>query len=302
MNTTLVRRVLRALGQTGLGLLLACLVAGPLRADSDVEVGAEPEQTAEVEDDWDDIFDEEFEDAPSGYPDPAERTNRGVFAFNQQVDRWILDPLTRAYQFVVPTPARKAIHRFFLNLSSTKVLVNDLLQLEWRDAGVTTARLVVNTTVGIVGLFDVAERMGLERHESDFGQTMALAGVPSGPYIILPILGPATVRDGSGFIVDGFFQPTFYILGPADLLVGPTEVLLYSGTSGLSTRERRFEELKALRDSSVDFYSALRSAYYQDRVAAIWGRREGHRTTREPGSEPTPEPDVSSVAYEDGLD
>ena len=233
---------------------------------------------------FDDLFDEGYDEKPTGYPDPLEPTNRGVFAFNRQVDQWILDPITEAYQFVVPRPARDAINRFFLNLGSTKTLVNDFLQLEWIDAGVTGARLVVNTSVGLAGLFDVAEWIGLERHESDFGQTLALAGTPSGPYLVLPVLGPATVRDGFGTVVDGFFQPTYYILGPADLIIGPTEVLLYSGSYGISTRERHFAELKALEDSSIDFYAALRSAYYQDRVAGIWARRDDHRTSAEPGS------------------
>ena len=237
----------------------------------------------------DPLFDdfEEFDDEPIGYPDPWESTNRGVFAFNQQVDKWILDPVTRAYRYVVPQPVRAAISRVFLNLGSTKTIVNDFLQLEWTDAGVTTSRLVINTTVGIVGLFDVAEMIGLEGHQSDFGQTLALAGVPSGPYVMLPILGPSDVRDGVGTVVDGFFQPTYYILGPADLIIGPTEILIYSGSSGISTRDRHFVELKALEDSSVDFYAALRSGFYQQRIDAIWGRRVDHRTTEEPGLDRT---------------
>ncbi len=231
---------------------------------------------------FDDLFDEEFDVPPTGYPDPLESTNRGVFAFNRQVDRWILDPVTKAYRWAVPKPARDAIARVFTNLGSTKTLVNDFLQLEWTDAGVTGSRLVINSSLGIAGLFDVAEMMGLEGHESDFGQTLALAGTPSGPYVVLPVLGPANVRDGVGTVVDGFFQPTYYILGPSNLLLGPTEILLYSGGSGLSTRDRHYLELKALEDSSVDFYAALRSGYYQDRVDEIWSRRDDHRTTQEP--------------------
>jgi hypothetical protein len=83
-------------------------------------------------------------------------------------------------------------------------------------------------------------------------------------------------------VVDGFFQPTYYILGPADLIFGPAEILIYSGSSGISTRERHYLELKALEDSSVDFYAALRSGYYQDRISEIWSRRHGHRTSKEP--------------------
>ncbi len=260
----------------GASLVACLLIAASVSTVSSEEPFEEPDPL------FDDFFDEEFDDGPLGYPDPLEPTNRGVFAFNRQVDRWILDPVTRAYRWAVPRPARDAISRMFLNLNSTKTLVNDFLQLEWKDAGVTGTRLVVNTTVGIVGLFDVAEMVGLEGHQSDFGQTLALAGTPSGPYIVLPVLGPGTVRDGFGTVVDGFFQPTYYILGPSNLLSGPTEILIYTGSSGISTRDRHFRELKALQESSVDFYAALRSGYYQRRLDEIWGRRVGHRTVEEP--------------------
>ncbi len=90
------------------------------------------------------------------------------------------------------------------------------------------------------------------------------------------------MRDGVGTVVDGFFQPTYYVLGPSNLLFGPSEVLIYSGTSGLSTRDDHYLELKSLEDSSIDFYAAMRSGYYQDRTGAIWSRREGHRTSGEP--------------------
>ena len=243
---------------------------------------AEDETSVDPDAEYDALFDEDWDDVPTGYADPYEKSNRDIFAFNRQVDRWVLDPVTRAYRYVVPKPVRSALSRVFINLGSTKTLANDLLQLEWIDAGVTTTRFVVNTTVGIVGLFDVAAKMGLAGHESDFGQTLALAAVPAGPYIVIPFLGPATVRDGIGTVVDGFFQPTYYILGPATLLAGPTEILLYTGSSGISTRDRHFLELKALEESSVDFYSSLRNGYYQQRIEKIWHDREGHRTTSEP--------------------
>jgi phospholipid-binding lipoprotein MlaA len=243
---------------------------------------------------FDDIFDEEFDEPPAGYPDPIEPGNRGVFAFNRQMDRWLLDPITRGYRFAVPKPGRDAISRFFLNLGSTKVLVNDLLQLEWKDASVTTGRLVINTTLGIAGFFDPAARMGLTRHESDFGQTLALAGTPSGAFVIIPVLGPATVRDGVGTVVDGVFQPAFWLFGP---VIGTTELLIFSGGSGLSARDRHYQKLKALEESSVDFYAALRSAYFQDRVEVIWGRRFDHRTTGEPG---LTAPSTSTSTADDG--
>ena len=264
-----------------LGLLLAS--AGTAFAQDDAQtLAAETAEFEEPDPLFDDLFDEEFGDAPVGYPDPLEETNRGTFAFNRQVDRFLLDPVTKAYRWAVPEGGRKALARLFTNLGSTKTLVNDLLQLEWKDAAVTTGRLVVNTTVGVVGLFDVAQEMGLEAHESDFGQSLALAGTPSGPYLVLPILGPANARDGVGTVVDGFFQPTYYILGPSNLILGPTEILLYSGSSGISTRDRHYIELKSLEDSSVDFYAAMRSGYYQERTFQIWDRRDGHRTPGEP--------------------
>ena len=254
------------------GLLLAVcwMIALPVWAQDEPEVL------------FDDLFDEEFDEDPPGYPDPLEKTNRGVFAFNRQADRFILDPVTEAYRWVAPKPARKALERMFSNLSSTKTLVNDFLQLEWKDASVTGARLVINTTVGLIGLFDVARKIGLEGHGSDFSQTLALAGVPSGPYVQIPLLGPSTLRDGIGTVIDGFFQPAYYIIGPSTLIFGPTEVLLYAGSSGISTRDRHYIELKSLEDSSIDFYAAMRSGYYQDRSAEIWSRRKGHRTTEEP--------------------
>ena len=264
------------------------VVAAPDSARSQKAEVAEPDPL------FDEEFDEDLESAPGSYPDPLESTNRGVLAFNRQVDKWILDPVTEAYQFVVPKPARNAISRFFLNLGSTKTLVNDCLQLEWKDAGTTGARLVINTSVGVVGLFDVAERIGLPGHESDFGQTLALAGTPSGPYLLLPILGPSNVRDGFGVFIDGFFQPTYYILGPMNVTLGPVimqspgAILIYGGSSGLTLRDRNFARLKDLESSSVDYYAAMRSGYYQDRVGHIWQRRPGHRTSAEPGENAAP--------------
>ncbi len=293
-----------------LALVLSWLVAGApqlARAEQPVAVAesesGDPIDSVDPLDDedpdplFDDSFDEDLDGAQAAYPDPIESTNRGVLAFNRQLDRWILDPVTRAYQFAVPKPARNAVSRFFLNLGSTKTLVNDFLQLEWKDAGVTATRLVVNTSFGLLGLFDVAEKIGLPGHESDFGQTLALAGTPSGPYLVLPLLGPSNLRDGFGGVVDGFFQPTYYILGPMNVTLGPifmqspTAILLYGGSSGLTLRDRNFARLQDLESSSVDYYAAMRSGYYQDRVGQIWSRRTDHRTTHEPnqpGEDPAP--------------
>jgi phospholipid-binding lipoprotein MlaA len=190
--------------------------------------------------------------------------------FNQHLDRWLLNPVTRVYGFIVPAAGRRAVRRIFANLNCPSILVNDLLQREWKDAGVTASRFALNTTIGLAGMLDPATALGLERHDSDFGQTLALAGVKSGPFIMLPALGPITFRDFFGLFVDALFRPTTYFLGPG-------AEIIYNGSSGFVTREGNFEALQALEASSVDYYSALRNAYYQDRTAMIWKRREHHR-------------------------
>jgi phospholipid-binding lipoprotein MlaA len=219
---------------------------------------------------FDDDFDLELDDGPAAFPDPFEKFNRGMLSFNNVVDRFVMDPITIAYRFVLPEPVRRSVERFFDNVNSTQTLVNDIFQLEWRDAGITGARLVVNSTAGIGGLFDPAARWGIEGHLSDFGQTLAIAGAPSGPYFMLPLLGPSNVRDGVGLGVDAIFHPTFFLLGG-------TDVLFFSGSSGLTERARVYEELKALQESSIDYYAALRSGYYQNRQSEIWKRREDRR-------------------------
>jgi phospholipid-binding lipoprotein MlaA len=268
----------------GLSFGLALCLASPCLADN------EPDPL------FDDLFDEEFDEAAFEYPDPLETTNRRIFGFNRQCDKWLLDPLTKGYRFVVPRPARSALSRMFLNLGSPRIIVNDFLQLEWKDMAVTTTRFVINSTVGIVGLFDVAKRIGLPGHESDFGQTLALAGTPSGPYLVFPFLGPSNVRDATGSFTDVFFNPFVYFVAPINFLI-------YSGSSGLSERDRYYLELKALEDSSIDFYAALRSGYYQRRVGRIWGRRDDHRTSGEPHlksvqADVSGEADVMAIPFE----
>ncbi len=223
-------------------------------------------------------LDEEFElevaEEPSGFPDPLESSNRRMLWFDQQVDRWFVRPLVKTYQFLVPPPARRAVRRFCLNLTSASVLINDLLQREWGDACITAERFAINSTVGVGGLFDPAAAIGLERHSADFGQTLALAGVGSGPYLVMPLFGPSTVRDAGGAVVDFFLQPMLYILPFAQLFIYEGSL---SFSSGLAARDYYSEGIDALRASSVDYYSALYNAYYQTRTAEIWHRREDHR-------------------------
>jgi phospholipid-binding lipoprotein MlaA len=234
----------------------------------------------------DPLFDEDRDEGDAGYPDPLEPINRYTFRFNRQVDRWVFEPVTRFYRFLVPAPARRAVRRVFVNLDAPVTIVNDVLQLEPRDAAVTAVRFVINTTAGIGGLFDVAADFAdLEGHESDFGQTLALSGVPTGPYLIVPILGPNSTRDATGYLVDILFRPTTYLLTPGGTVfisgfVNPGSELLFTTllegstelAEGIATREASGQALAALEASSVDYYAALRNAYYQNRMSIIWRR------------------------------
>jgi phospholipid-binding lipoprotein MlaA len=263
--------------------LLFGLLVGVVGLPS-VTVAAPPGQPDPLSDDADD------EAMPAGFPDPLEPVNRVTFAVNRKLDDWFFEPVTRVYRFVVPAAARRAVRRVFINLDAPVTIVNDVLQMEPRDAAVTAVRFVVNTTAGIVGLFDVARDWAhLEGHESDFGQTLALTGVPSGPYLVLPMLGPTNVRDGTGFAVDILFRPTTYLLTPGGSVFisgfaqQGNELLLTTlveGSTGiaqgLTTRDAAGEAIEALEASSIDYYAALRNAYYQTRTANIWRRGPDH--------------------------
>jgi len=195
-------------------------------------------------------------------PDPLESGNRAVFGFNQKLDRFFWDPVTRGYRFVVPAPARRSVGRAFGNLNTPIYLVNNLLQVRFRDAAETLGACLVNTTIGVGGLFDAGQWVGLAPQPADFGQTMALAGVGNGPYLIIPILGPTTLRDGAGAVVDRFFHPLTYLIGIAPQL-------MWGGGVGVSRRAEADAKLKALEESSLDYYSVLRSAYAQTRQHSI---------------------------------
>ncbi len=194
--------------------------------------------------------------------DPWEGFNRGIFAFNDVLDRFLLKPIAQAYDFVMPDAAKDNIRNAFYNLGEPVRLANDMLQFEGGDAAKTTGRFLVNTTVGIVGLFDVASDWGMSRHPSDFGQTLHSYGSGVGPYLVLPILGPSTLRDGTGTLVDMFFDPRTWLLD------FPTNMSI-TGGKGTVRREELIQPLDDLRENSIDYYSALRSAYFQDRAVDL---------------------------------
>lgn len=247
-STTACRRGVTAL------LVTALLAAFPLVSAA---------QSGPIDDPLFGDLDAELAEAPTGFPDPLEEANRQTLGFNRFLDRWLLDPVTRVYRDLLPPPIKVSIRSAFRNVGNVPGLVNHVLQGEVVNACVTAGRFGVNTTIGLFGLLDPATELGLDERHADFGQTLAKLGVGSGAYLIVPVLGPTTVRDGLGGIVDIFIHPTTFFFGPF-------QRLFYTGGSGLSLREANYEALKALDESSVDYYAALRNGYYQARTAEIW--------------------------------
>jgi phospholipid-binding lipoprotein MlaA len=189
--------------------------------------------------------------------DPFERVNRATFAFNQAIDRTIAKPAARAYVRVVPRTARQGVSNFFANMEQPSMVVNDLLQGKLRAAGHDAGRFLINTTLGLGGLFDPATPAGLDRNEEDFGQTLGKWGVPSGPYLVAPIFGPSTVRDAVGNIADEYTEPTSYI----------EEDKVRWGLEALEQFDRRARLLQAeaALERAFDRYTLIRSAYLQRR-------------------------------------
>ena len=148
-------------------------------------------------------------DGPENPDDPFESYNRSMFAVNDAIDRAVIKPVAKGYEFIMPNFASKGVSNFFSNIDDIIVFVNNLLQFKFNDAAATSARFVYNTTFGLLGFIDVAKHMDLPKQNEDFGQTLAVWGVPRGPFVVLPILGPQTVRGTAGFAVDSvYFDPT----------------------------------------------------------------------------------------------
>jgi phospholipid-binding lipoprotein MlaA len=206
---------------------------------------------------------------PEPVIDPLEPINRAIFDFNDVVDTLIFRPVAAVYGFIAPELVKRSVRNFFANLNAPVILANDLLQLTFEDAGVTTARFAINTTIGMLGFFEVASDFGLPPHHADFGQTLHSYGIGQGLFVMVPLAGPSTARDALGSLVDTLFQPANYILEtPQDFGLALVE--------GISRREGLIVALDDFRENSIDLYAALRGAYYQDRATELRkGRAEG---------------------------
>ena len=194
--------------------------------------------------------------------DPWEGFNRSTFAVNETLDAWVLRPVARGYDTVTPGPVRVGVSNFFGNLGEVWVGFNNLLQGKPLAAVSDFGRFAVNSTMGVAGLLDVATPMGLEKHSEDFGQTLAVWGLDSGPYVVLPVYGPRTARDSGGLIVDF----------AADALGQVDHALTRYELGGLRLIDLRAEFLPAdkMLDDALDKYTALRSAYLQRRRSLIF--------------------------------
>lgn len=203
--------------------------------------------------------------ATSGADDPLEPFNRLLFGVNQAIDFVILRPVSLVYRTIVPDPLRHGIANMVANAYAPVTFANDLLQGDPEAAKVTLVRFMVNSTAGFGGMVDAAAAAGLNRRNEDFGQTLGVWGAGPGPYLVVPVVGPTTVRDGVGRIVDIVFNPFTWILWGL-----PTEQTLspYMATL-VTTHESVMDELQALKKTSPDYYASVRDIYLQKRAADV---------------------------------
>ena len=209
--------------------------------------------------------------APTGaggeaFNDPLEDTNRAIFGVNQAIDRNVLLPVAKTYRTVLIPPMRQAFHDFMQNLNAPVVFMNDMLQGQFGLAANTVGRVLINTSMGMGGMFDFATQFGIPYHSNDLGITLATWGFDEGPYLVLPVLGPSNPRDLAGQIGDGLADPGDYVASAHHRFWASMARAL---TSGIDERSRNIESLEDIERTSLDFYATIRSLYRQRRAAQI---------------------------------
>jgi phospholipid-binding lipoprotein MlaA len=216
----------------------------------------------EVKTDSDDFETTVFEDEVY---DPFEGVNRAIFSFNNAADKVILEPVAKGYR-KLPSPIQSGVGNFINNLKLPLAAVNQLLQGQGKNAIESSGRFLVNSTIGIFGLIDVADDIGLDQKQEDFGQTLATWGVGDGFYIVLPLFGPSNLRDTTGMVMTMLTDPiNAYATSQGEAWAIP----MRTAANAIDQRSQIIDEVNALRDNSVDYYAAVRSSYYQNRKAAI---------------------------------
>lgn len=199
----------------------------------------------------------------SAVNDPLEGYNRVMHTFNDKVDRAVLKPVAKGYDYILPTPINNGISNFFSNLNEITVIVNDVLQFKFMQAFDDTSRFAINSTLGVVGLMDVASGFGFEKHNEDFGQTLGSWGVGQGPYLVLPFMGPRGIRDTVGMMGDWYSDPVRYVKGPA----ARNPIL---ATFIVDTRAGFLKAERVLNQAAIDEYSYIRGAYLQRRQNLVY--------------------------------
>ena len=206
--------------------------------------------------------------------DPIEGINRAIFSFNNVADRIELEPIAKGYK-KLPTTMQKGIGNFLNNLKLPLVVVNQILQGQIENASNSTGRFLVNSTVGLLGLVDVADKIGLEQTQEDFGQTLAKWGVGDGFYLVLPIFGPSNLRDTSGMLLTYATDPiNAYAVQQNETWILPVR----TATNAIDQRSQIIDEVNALRNNSLDYYASVRSSYYQNRKASILNTDDNAQT------------------------
>ncbi len=208
--------------------------------------------------------------------DPFEPANRVFYRVDDVLDTYALRPVAQAYVYVVPTPVRGGVHNVLANLSSPVIFADDVLQTRPRRAGDTFMRFLINSSAGVLGIFDVAARVGYPAHSADFGETLALWGVPEGPFLYLPVIGPSNPRDATGFGVDSALDPFFYTPRGIGLR---TLNWARAGVGAVDTRSRLLGDVASVKKTALDPYATFRSLYRQHRASQIQDLRDDRRST-----------------------
>tara|TARA_A100001011_G_C14311975_1_gene846028 strand:+ start:874 stop:1650 length:777 start_codon:yes stop_codon:yes gene_type:complete len=210
-----------------------------------------------------------------------EGASRATFKFNMGLDKALFKPIGKGYR-ALPVPIRMGTNNAVENLRSLLSLSNNLLQGNWTDAGNTAGRFAINSTVGILGVFDPAAKMGLEKKSrEDFGQTLAVWGSDSGCYFVLPVLGPTTVRDAVGLIGNTFLDPVYQITHNTEVMnrsYSEHNYYYYKGTDAVDFRSKNIESIDSLEKNSIDFYASVKSLYLQNRLQKISNEEISNKT------------------------
>lgn len=214
--------------------------------------------------------------------DPIEPFNRVVFTVNDKVDRAVFKPLAQGYEYILPMQVRSCVSNVFGNLADVPASLNNFLQGKVKEGGSDVCRVGVNTTVGLLGCFDVASRWGFEKHNEDFGQTLGRWGIPSGPYLVLPLFGPSTVRDGSALFVDSYIDPSRFV----------NDIPVRNSAYGVRLVDKRAQALDTtnfIDNAALDPYVFVRDAYLARRRSLILDGKSPPATDTQGGdaSQPT---------------